>query len=397
MFVPDVHFPTTATFENPLLPSGPDPWVIAHDGYYYYMNTTQYDLTIWKTRNMGDLKTAEKKVVWTAPRAGPYSHDIWAPELHFLAGRWYIYFAADDGDNKEHRLWVLENASRDPVEGEWTLKGKVADSTDRWAIDGSVFENKGRLYLIWSGWEAEVNGTQSIYLAELKNPWTVKSKRVRISTPELPWEKVGDLTNSKDPMDPPHIDVNEGPEVLQRNGKIFLIYSASACWTNYYELGMLTASADSDLLNPSSWRKSAKPVFWQSPEAHVFGPGHNGFFQSADGKEDWVIYHANSEPNQGCGEKRNPRAQQFHWNSDGTPDFGRPVPVGSQLPTSIGERFRRGRAGDACLDCAKHRRRLGGHFTGPLDRVIDPPQRSPRAQIVANRPRSGAARQVRVA
>jgi beta-xylosidase len=86
---------SSGTFTNPLLPSGPDPWVTYKDGYYYYTNSTQNNLTLWKTRSVVDLKNAIKKVVWTPPATGPYSHDIWAPEIHFLDGKWYIYFAAD--------------------------------------------------------------------------------------------------------------------------------------------------------------------------------------------------------------------------------------------------------------------------------------------------------------
>jgi GH43 family beta-xylosidase len=301
------------------------------------MNSTGKSLVIWKTRGIADLKNAERKVVWEAPASGPNSRDIWAPELHFLQGKWYIYFAADAGTNQTHRLWVLENPSSDPLQGEWTLKGKIADPTDKWAIDGTVFENRGRLYMAWSGWEGDVNGTQSLYLAQLKNPWTVAGKRVMISTPQYPWEKVGDLNPGKDPSNPLHVDVNEGPVVLQRDGKIFLAYSASGCWTDYYSLGMLTASASSNLMNPASWKKSSVPVFWQSPEAHAYGPGHNSFFKSPDGKEDWILYHANPGPNQGCGGRRSPRAQPFTWKPDGTPDFGRPVPIDKPIPRPSGE------------------------------------------------------------
>ncbi|MDQ6666442.1 MAG: glycoside hydrolase family 43 protein, partial [Acidobacteriota bacterium] len=303
------------TFTNPLLPSGPDPWVEYHDGYYYYMNTTGRNLTLWKTRSIPDLKSAETKVVWTPPARGPYSHDIWAPEIHFIAGKWYIYFSADAADNSTHRVWVIENASADPMQGEWAMKGKLTDATDKWAIDGSVFENRGKLYFIWSGWEDDVNGTQSIYIARLKNPWTVEGKRVRISTPQYPWEKVGDLEK---PGEPPHLDVNEAPEILKHAGRVFLIYSGSACWTDHYELGMLEASARSDLLKPSSWKKWPEPVFWESPEAGAYGPGHNTFFKSPDGKEDWILYHANPGPKQGCGGRRSPRAQRFTWKADGT-------------------------------------------------------------------------------
>ena len=337
------------TLTNPLLPSGADPWVISRDGFYYYMNTTGRNLTLWKTQHIGDLKTAEKRVIWTPPVSGPDSHDIWAPELHFLRGKWYVYFAADAGKNRSHRLWVLQNSSPDPLQGNWVLKGELHAPSDKWAIDGSVFENRGKLYLVWSGWAGDANGTQSIYLAQLKNPWTVEGKRVMISTPEHPWEEVGDLPDHRksretnpgaDSDDPPHVNVNEGPEILQHGDKVFLVYSASGCWTNFYELGMAVASASSNLLDPSSWKKSPLPVFWESPEAHAYGTGHNGFFKSPDGKQDWIIYHANSEPNQGCGAQRSPRAQPFTWTPGGTPDFGRPVPVGEPIPAPSGEPVR---------------------------------------------------------
>ena len=316
---------------NPMLPVGPDPWVEYRDGLYYYMNTTVTNLTLWKTRSMASLSSAPKKIVWTPPPTGPYSHDIWAPEIHFLEGKWYIYFAADTADNTTHRIFVLENSSPDPFQGRWEMKGKISDASDKWAIDASVFDDQGKLYMIWSGWEGDENGTQSIYIAQLRNPWTVEGARTRISTPEYPWEKVGDVDPKVLPGNPPHIDVNEGPEVLKHGNRIFLTYSASACWTDYYALGMLTAVSGSDLLDPKSWTKSQQPVFRQSPAAKVYAPGHNSFFKSPDGRE-WLIYHANSAPGQGCGWHRAPRAQPFTWKSDGTPDFGKPVPAGVEIP-----------------------------------------------------------------
>jgi len=181
------------TFHNPLLPSGADPWVTSYGGFYYYMNTTGKNLTIWKTRDITDLANAEKKVVWTPPSTGPYSRGIWAPELHRLDGKWYIYFAADPGNNEAHRVYVVENASADPLQGTWNFKGKVTDATDKWAIDASVFENRGSKYMIWSGWEGDADGEQRIYIARMKNPWTIDSKRTMLSYPQHPWERVGDL------------------------------------------------------------------------------------------------------------------------------------------------------------------------------------------------------------
>ena len=322
------------TFHNPLLPSGPDPWVITRNGFYYYMNSMGSNLTIWKTRDITDLAHAEKKMVWKAPETGMYSHDIWAPELHIFDGKWYIYFAADAGQNESHRIYVLENAASDPLEGEWVFKGKVGDATDKWAIDATVFEDKGQKYLVWSGWEGDSDGEQRIYIAHLKNPWTVDSKRVLLSYPKYPWEHVGDLL---DRPEMPHVNVNEGPEILQHGSDIFLVYSGSACWTDYYELGVVRAKSGSNLLDPASWRKYDHPFFKQDREAHVFGPGHNGFFLSPDGKQNWIIYHANPESGQGCGLHRSPRIQPFTWNADGTPNFGKPIATDVAIPKPSGQ------------------------------------------------------------
>ncbi len=336
---PSVAPDNSKTFTNPLLPSGADPSVVQRDGFYYYMQTTGNNLTIWKTRDITALNLAEKKIVWTPPSTGPYAKEIWAPELHFVSGKWYIYFAADAGTNETHRLWVLENPAADPTEGTWSMKGKLTDPSDTWAIDPSEFEVAGKDYVIWSGWAAGANGVQHIYIARLKNPWTMDGTRTLISTPEYPWEKVGDLSNGDHgTIAVPHVDVNEGPEILQHGDKVFLVYSASGCWTNYYELGMLSASTTSNLLDPRSWTKSSEPVFVESPEASVFGPGHNTFFKSPDGKQDWILYHANSAAGQGCSEERSPRAQMFTWRPDGSPDFGGPAPTSQPLVKPSGTR-----------------------------------------------------------
>jgi GH43 family beta-xylosidase len=160
-------------FTNPVLPSGPDPWAIYHNGYYYYMNTLRNRLAIWKTRDLAFLKSAQKKVIWKAPKHGNYSHDIWAPELHYLNVKWYVYFAADDGHNKTHRIYVLENDAADPLKGHWVFKGKTAAPSDKWAIDASVFKYHHQLYMIWSGWKGDQNGQQNIYIAKMKNPYTI--------------------------------------------------------------------------------------------------------------------------------------------------------------------------------------------------------------------------------
>ena len=322
------QFESRKTFTNPVLAQGADPWVTYKDGYYYHTHSTGTDLELWKTKNPADLSSAEHKVIWTPPVGTVWSKELWAPELHFIVGKWYMYFAADGGLNKGHRIYVIENASADPMTGDWTFKGKVSDPSNKWAIDVSVFENKGLLYMIWSGWAGDSNGQQNIYIAAMSNPYTISGERVLLSAPTYKWEVFGNLT---DPNNPPHVNVNEGPEMLKHGNKLFLVYSASGCWTDHYCLGMLTADQNSDLLNPQSWIKSPEPVFKGNPANNVYAPGHNSFFKSPNGKEDWIMYHANPGPGCGCDGKRSTRIQRFTWKPDGTPNFGVPFETGKVL------------------------------------------------------------------
>ncbi|MES2829937.1 MAG: glycoside hydrolase family 43 protein [Bacteroidota bacterium] len=310
--------PVPPTFTNPILPSGADPWTIYKDGYHYYTSSSSNRLEIRKTKSLVNLKTAERKVIWRPPANTAYSKQVWAPELHFVSNKWYMYFAADDGDNNNHRMYVIENASPDPTKGDWTFKGKVADKSDKWAIDGTVFEHKKQLYMLWSGWEGDKNGQQNIYIAKMSNPWTISSERSLLSAPTFEWEKDGSRND-------PYVSVNEGPQILMHGLDMFIVYSSSGCWTDSYNLGMLRYKGKGDLLSPSSWNKNKTSMFSKSVENGVYAPGHNSFFKSADGKEDWILYHANDKPGQGCGGFRSTRAQRFTWNTDGSPNFGVPV------------------------------------------------------------------------
>lgn len=318
--------PPVTTFKNPLLTSGPDPWVFQKDTNYYYTHTTGNKLVLYKTNKMSNLGKAAPKTIWSPPSSTAYSENIWAPEIHRINNKWYMYFAADDGNNKNHRIYVIENPSEDPLNGTWTFKGKVADKTNKWAIDATILDYKSQLYMLWSGWEGDVNIQQDIFIAKMSDPMTISSERVKISSPTYNWEKVGS------PL------VNEGPQVLQNpTGDLFITFSASGCWTDAYSLGLLRLKKDGDPMNAAHWTKTSTPVFSTVAGNNAYAPGHNGFFKSRDGSEDWMIYHANSSLNQGCGNARSPRMQEFTWNPDGSPKFGEPVKTYVDIKKPSGE------------------------------------------------------------
>ena len=310
-----------ATFTNPIISAGADPWIAYKDGYYYLTHTTGWNVRVRRAARLAGtngIGVAAQVTVFTPP--APYNWNVWAPELHFIQGKAYIYYAADDGDNANHRMFVAEQTG--PTS--FAYKAKVYDATsDRWAIDGTVLQaTNGALYFIWSGWPGTTDGLQNLYIAPMSNPWTISGPRVLLSTPQLPWESW----------------IQEGPAVLQRNGKVFVVYAANLSWTDNECLGMLVNS-DGNYLSPASWTKLSQPVFktYTSAGGSVYGPGHCSFTRSLDGTEDWIFYHAAT--NSGAGWNRNIRMQRFTWGANGYPNFGQPVPAGIALANPSGDDF----------------------------------------------------------
>lgn len=309
---------------NPLIEQRADPWIYKHtDGYYYFTaSVPEYDrIELRRSETIQGLAEAPAVTIWRKHESGRMSANIWAPELHYIDGKWYVYFAAaHTSDTKDglfdHRMFVLENASANPLEGAWEEKGQIKTKWESFSLDATTFEHNGIRYYVWAQKDPDIPGNSNLYISEMENPWTLKGEQVCLTIPEYEWEKIGFL-------------VNEGAAVLKKNGRIFMTYSASST-DEHYCMGMLTADENSNLLDPASWRKSPEPVFATSEANSQYGPGHNSFTVSEDGTLDLLVYHARSykeiegdplyDPN------RHTRVQPIMWNEDGTPNFGVPRP-----------------------------------------------------------------------
>ncbi|RNI28810.1 glycoside hydrolase family 43 protein [Rufibacter latericius] len=319
-------------FTNPIM-DGADPWVLKKDSVYYSCASNNGSIYVSQSRKL--TKLGERVPVWKAPATGWNAHNLWAPEIHYLQGKWYIYYAAgkkSGGPFIHQRSGVLESTTDSPF-GPYQDKGMLytGDSlqhpgTGKWAIDLSPFYLNGQLYAVWSGWEqnaATDRTKQHLYLAKMTNPWTIGSNRVKISSPTEAWETGGEL------------DLNEGPELLKKNEKAFLIYSCRESWLKEYRLGQLMLSDTlADPMQASNWTKSSGPVFQST--ADVLGVGHCSFTTSPDNTEDWILYHAKKSAKPGW--QRDIRMQKFTWTTDGFPMFGEPVSSGVPIPVPSGEK-----------------------------------------------------------
>lgn len=333
--------PAASALPNPLILQRADPYIHRHtDGFYYFIATVpDYDrLELRRAKTVADLPTAEPKTIWRKHDAGPMSENIWAPEIHFINGHWYIYVAAGEvGVRGSIRMYVLENAAANPLEGEWIERGQLKTNWESFSLDATTFEHRGTRYLVWAQRDPAVQNNSDLYIAKMASPTSITGQQVLLSRPEFDWEKV-------------RYAVNEGPAVLIRNGRVFLTFSAAGTGAEYC-MGLLTARDDADLLDPKSWTKSPAPVFATHEANGIFGPGHNSFTVAEDGKTDLLVYHARNyrdipgnplrDPN------RHTRVQPIAWRADGTPDFG--VPARETLPKFGTVNRRDLHARDACV------------------------------------------------
>lgn len=307
-------------YNEPWILQRADPYVYRHtDGNYYFTaSVPEYDrIVLRRADSLAGLSEAEEKEIWHKHDNGPMSEHIWAPEMHYLNGAWYIYFA---GGEKEDiwkiRPYVLECKDEDPVSGTWKEVGKIQRcdedefSFEAFSLDATVFENKGELYYVWAEKVGVGRQISNLYIAKMESPWKLATVQVMLTTPDYDWERVG-------------FWVNEGPAVIKHGGKIFLTYSASETGKAYC-MGMLTADENSDLLDPKSWVKERFPVLRSDEEKGIYGPGHNSF--TVDEKGQVInVFHARFEEtivgNPLYNPNRHAMLMPVTWDNEGRPVF----------------------------------------------------------------------------
>lgn len=295
----------TTNYSNPFIMERADPYVTKGlDGYYYFTasypmksdnDPEGYDRVILR-RSLSLVGLAEEKeiVIWRVSNTTQTHRFIWAPELHFIKGTWYVFYAgSEDSENRwAFDCHVLMCDSTDPYTGKWIEKGKFQSlqedtfSFTGFSLDMTYFEAADKSYVIWA--QHNEKKISCLYIGEVNpaEPWKLISMPMLLSKPEYDWEKV-------------RYAVNEGPAVLQHGRKIFVCFSASGTGPEYC-VGILEADITSNLLCQSSWKKYEHPLLTSEDLTDEYGPGHNSFTKDEEGN-DVFIYHARSRE---CYEKK---------------------------------------------------------------------------------------------
>jgi GH43 family beta-xylosidase len=307
-------------YNTPFIEQRADPFVTrAADGTYYFTaSVPAYDKIILRHADtLEGLRTAEEKTIWNKHESGDMSQHIWAPELHYVKGNWYVYFAGSRAEDIWRlRPYVLKCEGQDPMTDAWTEMGQIQRSDDdiysfqSFSLDATILENKGELYYIWAEKVSVGVGISNLYIARMETPTKMATAQVLLTTPDYDWERVD-------------IWVNEGPAILKHDGRIFMTFSASATGECYC-IGMLSIGEDEDLLDPKAWKKERQPMLRSDREKGFYGPGHNSFTRLPDGT-DVMVYHARTyleiegdplyDPN------RHAMAMKVEWDEKGYPVF----------------------------------------------------------------------------
>jgi GH43 family beta-xylosidase len=287
-----------AGFRNPVIAGAPgddhgDPFVLRYlDAFYLYHSGETWgrrgisvhrstDLVHWEHQGYA-LEAAESGWAWT---------DLWAPEVVYERGTFYMYVTATrrrppgavrepweqgDGEESGRRLGVARSAS--PT-GPFAVD--EAPLLDRWSIDGHPFrDDDGSMWLFYNVRTADLGvlnalpGTATV-CDRLLGPDRLAGRPTVVTIPSDDWEG----RTQKDWY------WNEAPFVLKRRGRYYQLYSGGWFADETYAVGLAEAPAPT-----GPWRKHpANPVL-RSGET-IRGPGHVSFAFGPDAATRYAVYH----------------------------------------------------------------------------------------------------------
>lgn len=303
-------------YEFPVAWNKADPCICKWKDKYYFISTNDLDhehsVYMREADTIPELVTAQQVKILDAYTYPHLVGLLWAPELHVIKGKLYIFHAGTPQgflQERSHVMMLKENGN--PMKAsDWETPVPVIRKDGSYlygesgiTLDMTVFEAEGKYYVCWSQRQFKpVDQGAWLYIALIDpdEPWKLITEPVLLSMPEYGW------ANN-------HTFVDEGPFALKTRDRLYLTFSSAAVDSTYV-VGLLSADPKADLLNPDNWLKENYPLLSSRSVEGEFGTGHNAYVTDEDGLV-WNTYHARP----GVDGPRSTGIRRVHFNAEGFP------------------------------------------------------------------------------
>ena len=308
-----------------LIKGAPDPAAIrARDGSGNYVFATGEGIAIWHSASQTRWKRIgrvfEDAVPAWALKLIPKADSIWAPDIQFVNGSYYLYYSVSTFGSQRSVIGLAVNSTLDPeaADYQWEDRGLVIESfpekNDYNAIDPAMFVDGDRGYLVWGSYWTGIKGTE-IDLATGK-PESSQPKAVALA--------------ARESTAPTAI---EAAYVLKHDDFFYLFVSWDFCCAREKSTYKVLVGRSKSPLGPYVDDRGRKMTegggqLVLMSDDRWRGPGHNSVLQTDDG--DFLVYHVISmlSPDEG----RVLQLRPIKWK-DGWPTVQ--FPVGVTLPSAI--------------------------------------------------------------
>ena len=303
-----------------LLHGAPDPTGVAATNAagntVYYVAATGHGVQLLSSTDLKQWKTSgrvfEQAVPDWARQDIPETQGIWAPDLSYHDGLYYLYYSISTFGSQRSVIGLAVSKSLDPASKEyhWEDRGKVIESTsknDFNAIDPALFvDEEGRWLLFWgSHW----GGLKVVEV----DPATGKPK------PGAKIEAVAARPDTKS-------HAIEAPFVIYREGYYYLFASWDGCCDGADSTYKVVVGRSRNALGPyvdaagRSMLEGGGTIVLENSERWR-GPGHNGVITTAAGQ--WMVHHTYDMQNLHA--QRILQVRPMTWTKEGWPTIGAPL------------------------------------------------------------------------
>lgn len=294
-----------------------DPVVIAEDGVYHLF-CTGLGISHWVSKDMATWEKVApvfaEKPSWTDRVVPQFRNHIWAPDIVYHQGLYYLYYSVSAFAKNTSAIGVATNKTLDVASADyaWTDHGIVVQSQpnrDLWnAIDPNiVFDEQGTAWMSFgSFWE----GLKMVKL---------DASLLKIAEPQV-WHTIARRTRSNDLSDKnPGDAALEAPFIFKKNGWYYLFLSWDYCCRGEKSTYKVVVGRSRNVEGPYLDQEDQNLFYGGGSlvlegNANWAGVGHNSTYTFGD--DDYLFFHAYDAKDGG---KSKLGIRKIRWSAEGWP------------------------------------------------------------------------------